>query len=135
MADKKDERKDKLQLYRDRLDEQGKRDFDSKLTRVGALANQHPQIKALEKRRALENPIPGSPQDLYYDDAMEAVRRSVYETNGLPYEFAPVKLPAYPSPVTESKGNWFTNLFGGSTKPAATVFTKEQQDLLNKYNK
>jgi hypothetical protein len=135
MADKKDERKDKLQLYRDRLDEQGKRDFDSKLTRVGALANQHPQIKALEKRRALENPVPGSPQDLYYDDAMEAVRRSVYETNGLPYEFAPVKLPAYPSPVTESKGNWFTNLFGGSSKPAATVFTKEQQDLLNKYNK
>lgn len=135
LADKNEERKDKMQLYRDRLDEQGKRDFDAKLTRVGSLVNQHPQIKALEKRRDFEKPLPGSPQDQYYDDAIEAVRKAVYIQNGLPYEFAPVKLPAYPSPVVESKGNFITNLFGGSSKPATSGLTPGQQELLNKYNK
>lgn len=88
---------------------------EQKLIKLNTVLNNDPQIKSLEKRRQAENPLPGSPEDLYYDQAIEAIRRERYKQMGVPYEFAPVQLPAYPTKPKEP--SWWEGLFRGS-KPA-----------------
>jgi hypothetical protein len=88
---------------------------EQKIVKLNAVLNNDPQIKSLEKRRQAENPLPGSPEDLYYDQAIEAIRKERYKQMGVPYEYAPVQLPAYPTKPKEP--SWWEGLFGGS-KPA-----------------
>jgi len=103
---------------------------EAKLVKLNAVLNNDPQIKSLEKRRQAENPLPGSPEDLYYDQAIEAVRKERYRQMGVPYEYAPVQLPAYPTKPKEP--SWWEGLFGGSkpaqsSTPAAPPGFKVQQ--------
>ena len=88
---------------------------EGKLIKLNATINNDPQIKSLEKRRQAENPLPGSPEDLYYDQAIEAIRRQRYKEAGVPYEYSTVALPAYPTKPKEP--SWWEGLFG-TGKPA-----------------
>lgn len=92
---------------------------EQKMIKLNAMLNNDPQIKSLEKRRQAENPLPGSPEDLYYDQAIEAIRRARYEQMGVPYEFAPVQLPAYPTKPKEP--SWWEGFFVKSKPAQSTV--------------
>lgn len=90
---------------------------EQKLIKLNAVLNTDPQIKALEKRRTELNLEPGSEEDRWFDQAIETIRRERYKQMGVPYEYAPVQLPAYPK--KPEKPGLLEGLFGKSKTTAS----------------
>lgn len=97
-----------------------------KIVEFEKLINNNRQIQDLIKRRQEANPLPGSPEDEYFTQSIEAVRRGLYKQYGMPYP-DPIQLPPYPT--KPEKPGLFEGLFGRS-KPAQSTVPPPPKDFV-----